>query len=130
MGFLGSIAYFTALYFKFVGINDDYREIILEPFLRNKYSSSISKRKVLWYSSIGGFIACVFQANVPTFVAIQSFIIGATWPGVVSQFLSGRMESPTHDEQNKKDLAKKMEENEREADVDSIANLMKKIAEK
>jgi hypothetical protein len=32
---------------------------------------------------------------VPNFVAVQSLILGATWPAIISQFLSGRMLNPS-----------------------------------
>ncbi len=111
-GILGSSAYFTALYFKFIGFNEDNRNIILEPFKNKK--GLISKKKVLWYCVVGGFISMVFQINVPTFVPVQSLIIGATWPAIVSQFLSGRMASPTTDELHALENSKYDKEKEKE----------------
>ncbi len=108
VGMLGSAAYFTALYFKFIGISDEQRGILLEPFkeppsyARLFNSKPFSSKKVLWYSIIGGFIAVVFQYDVPNFVAVQSLILGATWPAVVSQFLSGRMVAPSQEELKEK----------------------------
>lgn len=99
VGALGSAAYITALHFKFIGVNDEERAIILDPF-KDRYSfrSSVNFYKCVWYSTVGGFIAVVFQFDVPNFVAVQSLILGATWPAVVSQFLSGRMVVPSRDE--------------------------------
>jgi hypothetical protein len=94
VGFLGSAAYITALYFKFVGDSDQNRSIILKPFCKSTVSA-ISYVKCFWYCIIGGFIAVVFQFDVPNFVAVQSLILGATWPAIVSQFLSGRMSEPS-----------------------------------
>lgn len=36
VGALGSVAYFTALYFRFIGGVDAHRSIILRPFLKKK----------------------------------------------------------------------------------------------
>jgi len=99
VGFLGSGAYITALYFKFIGDNDQNRSIIFQPFCQI-YSNSVDMRKCFWYASVGGCIAVVFQFDVPTFVAVQSLILGATWPAIVSQFLSGRMAAPSAQEIN------------------------------
>jgi hypothetical protein len=94
VGSLGSAAYITALYYKFIGDNDENRSIIIKPFC-NPYSNYIDGRKCIWYCAVGGCIAVVFQFDVPTFVAVQSLILGATWPAIVSQFLSGRMAAPS-----------------------------------
>lgn len=98
VGALGSGAYLTALYFKFIGDSDGNRSIIMQPF-KKQDSSGISLKKCFWYSSVGGAIAVIFQFDVPTFVGVQSLILGATWPAIVSQFLSGRMSSPSKQEQ-------------------------------
>ena len=100
VGSLGSAAYITALYFKFIGDSDDNRSIIFKPFCK-KYTNDTAVLKCLWYCVIGGFIAVVFQFDVPNFVAVQSLILGATWPAIVSQFLSGRMASATKPELDK-----------------------------
>lgn len=94
VGFLGSAAYITALNFKFIGESDRHRKFVIGPFLQ-QYSNQISKSKCFWYCIIGGSVAVVFQYDVPNFVAVQSLILGATWPAVVSQFLSGRMTGPS-----------------------------------
>jgi len=97
VGSFGSAAYITALYFKFIGDTNENRRIVIEPFLR-KNSDSVSIWKCIWYCLIGGFVALVFQYDVPNFVAVQSLILGATWPAIVSQFLSGRMANPSQKE--------------------------------
>ena len=93
VGGIGSAAYITALYFRFVGETKETRRIVIEPFLK-RYSDVASVPKCFWYCLIGGFIAVIFQFDVPNFVAVQSLILGATWPAIVSQFLSGRMTHP------------------------------------
>ncbi len=93
IGATGSAAYFTALYFKFVGYTDAHRNIIIEPFRKTNdyFFNRISGWKVLWYCCVGGAISLIFQISTPQLVAIQGFILGAAWPSVVSQYLSGRM---------------------------------------
>ena len=98
VGFLGSGAYITALNFKFIGADDAQRAIVMEPFLQRYSMGKIHGWKCVWYCSIGGLIAVVFQFDVPNFVAVQNLILGATWPAIISQFLSGRMVSPSLDE--------------------------------
>lgn len=104
VGAIGSAAYITALYFKFIGETDDHRRIIMMPFqnlegmLDGTTIRKMSVSKCFWYCVVGGCIAVIFQFDVPNFVAVQSLILGATWPAIVSQFLSGRMASPTSSE--------------------------------
>lgn len=104
----GSSAYITALYFHFVGHTQIERRIVIERFLK-KYSihDEVDLPKCIWYCTIGGAIAVIFQVDVPNFVAVQSLILGATWPAVISQFLSGRMVSPSKQDLN--DIQKKEE---------------------
>jgi len=97
VGFFGSAAYITALFFKFIGDSEERRRIVIGPFLRSDMKKA-GIMKCIWYCIIGGFVATVFQFDVPNFVAVQSLILGATWPAIVSQFLSGRMTSPSQKE--------------------------------
>ena len=89
-GALGSTAYITALNFHFVTSSKEQRDKVIKPFYR-KYTDSLCYKKVGWYAFIGGSVASIFQVDVPTFVPVQSLILGATWPAVISQFLSGKM---------------------------------------
>lgn len=102
VGFIGSAAYLTALYFKFIGDTETNRQIVLQPFFKKKKNfleeSQMGIQKCLWYCMFGGLIAVIFQFDVPNFVGVQSLILGATWPAIVSQFLSGRMANPTKSE--------------------------------
>ncbi|MBP9718944.1 MAG: hypothetical protein KBD46_00580, partial [Candidatus Levybacteria bacterium] len=102
VGFLGSVGYVTALHFKFVGGADKNREIIIKPFYSS--SSFLTFFKHFWYCLIGGLIALIFQIDVPNFVGIQSLILGATWPAIVSQFLSGRLVSLSDEERGATDF--------------------------
>ena len=113
VGGLGSAAYITALYFKFIGDSDDNRSIIFAPFCK-KTTNDTHILKCIWYCVIGGFIAVVFQFDVPNFVAVQSLILGATWPAIVSQFLSGRMASPS-----KQEIEKLFGSGEKEKKIDT-----------
>ncbi len=112
VGCVGSFAYITALYFKFIGDTEDNRRIVMSPFLNLKSEGGrivkkMSFSKVAWYCGIGGGIAVIFQFDVPNFVAVQCLILGATWPAIVSQFLSGRMANPS---QKELDALDKMQE--------------------
>jgi len=88
VGCLGSLAYFTALYLGFLGEN---RESILK-FFRSEKNNSVSYwQKALWFILIGGMVAFVFQlAQLQTFVPIQAFVLGVSWPSVVGQYLQGK----------------------------------------
>jgi hypothetical protein len=125
VGALGSGAYITALYFKFIGDSDGNRDIIIKPF-RKRYSTDISVNKCVWYSVVGGSIAVVFQVDVPNFVAVQSLILGATWPAIVSQFLSGRMSAPSKQEQEELDKFLSSEKPRPRRDID-IAEILKTL---
>lgn len=96
VGFLGSAAYVTALNYKFVGLNDKNRSVVIAPFC--KEAGKIGFLRSFWYCMVGGFIAVIFQYDVPNFVAVQCLILGITWPAIVSQFLSGRMVEASREE--------------------------------
>jgi hypothetical protein len=113
IGMLGSVAYFTVVYFGLLGTGRENREYILFFFRRRRdrgvepgsleregaasaspgdsgLDPRLDPMKVGWYGVIGGFIAGIFQLPEATFVPIQSFVLGATWPSIVGQFLSSR----------------------------------------
>ncbi len=89
IGAAGSVAYFTVVYFGFIGAAPDSRDTILR-FFRGGRRNALSPRKIFWYALIGGIIAAIFQLPESVFVPIQSFVLGTTWPSVVGQLLSGR----------------------------------------
>src|SRR6185312_17542322 len=95
VGFVGSLAYVSILYFKFIGKNNTERQIILRPFLEN---DELHFWKLIWYCIIGGFIAAIFQYPESTFVSVQCFLLGVSWPSLVLHHISGRMKDPTEDE--------------------------------
>lgn len=88
IGTIGSIAYFTVVYFGFIGSGRESRDTILGYFWGKTGRTTLLK--VVWYSFVGGFIAGIFQLAETAFVPVQSFILGATWPSIVGQLLSGR----------------------------------------
>ena len=96
VGIAGSIAYFTVVYFGFIGSGEDSRNFILKFF--QSEDDSVSLRKIVWYSLIGGTIATIFQLAESQFVPIQSFVLGTTWPSVVGQLLSGRQTGISQDQ--------------------------------
>lgn len=106
IGFAGSMAYFTAAYFGFVGQSLDSRAHILRHF---QGRNGVHLLKVIWYAVFGGVIATVFQLLQSEFVPVQSLILGATWPAVVTQFLSGRQTGPSADEEKRAAEAKARE---------------------
>ena len=98
IGFLGSLAYYTAVYFKFIGGKEEYRKLILSPFINDNGKTRVFR--LAWYCFIGGFIAVVFQLPQLAFAPIQSFILGCSWPSIVVPFLSARMYEPTKEEKD------------------------------
>jgi hypothetical protein len=58
------------------------------------------ERRLVWFLRIsfwcfGGIVAVVFQmADADSLVPIQAFVLGASWPTVVTQLMSGRSTSP------------------------------------
>ena len=120
IGFMGSAAYITALLFNFIGDGATSRAAMLKPFC-TKYSQDIHWLKFIWYCVVGGTVAVVFQLNIPNLVAVQNFILGATWPAIVSQFLSGRMSSPA--KEDLEDITKELR------DTGSTSDEYKEVAE-
>jgi hypothetical protein len=121
-GFFGSVSYITALYFNFVGSDMKVRELLIHPF---KKEGKINIFKIAWYCSIGGFIALVFQTPTSTFVPIQNFILGVTWPATVSQYLSGRMGNPST-----KEMEDYLNQSEKEKQTIKLLDLFKKEVKK
>jgi len=125
-GLIGSLAYVSVLYFKFIGRSNQERMLILKPFLDK--DGAIHFFKLLWYCCIGGAIAVLFQYPEPTFVPVQSFLLGISWPAIVSQHISGRMKDPTVNEMSElvKPQATKEEEKQAKDDLKIIKSLFTK----
>ena len=88
LGALGSLAYFTAMYFAFVGTND-----LLGKFwvpgggIGGGFANLF---RVVWFALIGAAVSFIFQLPETTLAPIQAFIVGTTWPTIVAQVLTGR----------------------------------------
>lgn len=85
IGALGGSAYLIAAWAGFVGKDDSSRDRVLKYF-----GQSGGFVLVPAYIVTAGGIALVFQLPERGLVPIQAFIIGCTWPAVVSNYLSGR----------------------------------------
>lgn len=84
-GAVGSTAYYTALHFRMISVPD--QDNLLKRFN--------PRSRVVWFATIGGFVASVFQlAQLNSFAPVQSFVLGMTWPTLVSQYLSGKQTPP------------------------------------
>lgn len=96
VGTIGSLAYYTALSFGFIGGNSYDRRIILKPFRHKR--NFVLFLKIIWYSFFGGCFAVIFQIPQGLFVPVQSLIIGVSWPSIIIPLLSGRMSEPSKDD--------------------------------
>jgi MFS family permease len=90
VGVIGSTAYLTALLLGYLG--DQALDQIGSKFETVKGTPSVkslSRRKLTIFALFGGGIALVFQwAQGVVFAPIQALVLGATWPTIISQFLS------------------------------------------
>jgi len=85
IGFAGALAFYAGVYFGF--INPESRTDI------TKYI--VSSRAVAVFAVLGGVVAGVFQwAQADTLAPIQAFVLGATWPSVVTRIMSGSPAPP------------------------------------
>lgn len=79
VGVIGSSGYYVALKIGYTG--GEQREF----YLRN-FGGPIG---IIVFIVIGGFVATIFQlAQITSFVPIQSFVLGVTWPMIVAQYVS------------------------------------------
>src|SRR6185503_700957 len=89
LGAIGSLAYLTAMYFTYVGTSE-----LLGRFWAPAGGLG-NPMRVVWFGLVGAGVAFVFQLPETTLAPIQAFIVGTTWPTIVSQVLTGRQgESP------------------------------------
>ena len=84
IGAVGSCAYLIATWVGLVGSKDGKLSPVLDHFTRWWAA------KVGLYLASGGAVAMVFQLPEGKLIPVQAFIIGCTWPAVVSNYLSGR----------------------------------------
>lgn len=83
VGSVGSAAYLVALWVGLVGSTGG-KERILAHF------RELWALKVPLFIAGGGAVAMVFQLPEGKLIPVQAFIIGCTWPAVVSNYLSGK----------------------------------------
>ena len=90
IGFAGAFAYHLGVYVGFIA--RDAREDLL----KHLGPSPDTIRYIRWlFWLVGGVVAAVFQmADADTLVPIQAFVLGASWPAVVTQLMSGRSNPP------------------------------------
>ncbi len=79
MGIIGSVAYYGALKIGFTG--GEQREWLLKNFG--------GAARIAGFTIIGGSVAVAFQLPEPSsFVPIQAFVLGVTWPFIVAQYVT------------------------------------------
>ncbi len=83
VGGIGSTAYYTALKLGYIG--GEQRDKLLSLFG--------SGGLVIAFCLIGGGIAAIFQlAQIAIFAPVQAFVLGITWPTLVSQYVAAAKE--------------------------------------
>ena len=88
IGAAGSLAYASALYFGFIIADDINKQ--LWPSKGRSERALASFLRLMWFVLVGAAVAFIFQLPEGVLAPIQAFILGATWPTVVSQVLTGR----------------------------------------
>lgn len=83
VGSIGSTAYLIALWVGLVGRGDGKERVLI-------HFRKLWFLKVPLFVGGGGAVAMVFQLPEGKLIPVQAFIIGCTWPAVVSNYLSGR----------------------------------------
>lgn len=84
IGFLGAAAFYAGVRFGF--ISNESREQLLT-FIKHPPNP---RNERLFFYFFGGIVAGVFQWAQPDVLApIQAFVLGATWPSVVTRIMSG-----------------------------------------
>jgi hypothetical protein len=109
VGSVGSAAYLIALWVGLVGTAGG-KERILAHF------SELWGLKVPLFVASGGAVAMVFQLPEGKLIPVQAFIIGCTWPAVVSNYLSGR--------QSGEGEAQALAAAQKQADTDQLVKAM------
>ena len=90
-GSLGAGAFFLGVLFGF--ISPESRGKVLE-FLRSPQTTSVNGWSLSWFLAFGGVVAAIFQAaQASVFAPIQAFVLGATWPSVVTRIMTGNTSS-------------------------------------
>jgi hypothetical protein len=101
IGFGGAAAFHYGVFIGFIA--RDSRASLLEFLhIESVVAARLSRRdmSLLWLRRVlfwmfGGGVAVVFQmADADSLVPIQAFVLGASWPSVVTQLMSGRSLPP------------------------------------
>ena len=87
VGAAGSLAYFSALYYGFIG-NAEMLGRIWASDSRTHFAKKVFR--VIWFALIGAAVAFIFQLPETNLAAILAFIVGTTWPTIVAQVLTSR----------------------------------------
>ncbi len=86
VGILGAISFYYGVYTGFIG--RESRSETLQ-YLSGPLGNRLHYTGV--FCLLGGVVAAVFQAaQHETFAPIQAFVLGATWPSVVTRIMSGQ----------------------------------------
>jgi len=84
VGVLGAFAFYFGVFVGFIG--RESRDKTLQYF---GFGWS-NLGRIFLFCVTGGIVAAVFQsAQLQAFTPIQAFVLGATWPSVVTQIMSG-----------------------------------------
>jgi hypothetical protein len=101
IGMLGAAAFHFGVFIGFIA--RDSRGNLLEFLHAELLTRRLVSPSELWYFrfrsvafwTFGGVVAAVFQmADADSLVPIQAFVLGASWPSVVTQLMSGRSNPP------------------------------------
>ena len=86
VGTLGAASFYFGVYFGFISQNE--RDKMLKYLTNN--TNNVQLRWFIVFCLLGGIVAAVFQAaQANVFAPIQAFVLGATWPSVVTRIMSG-----------------------------------------
>ncbi len=87
VGSLGAGAFFLGVFLGFICPDRASRRRLLE-YLTKK--EEVQPWRLVCFVMFGGVVAAVFQWAQPSvFAPIQAFVLGATWPSVVSRIMAG-----------------------------------------
>ena len=86
VGILGAISFYYGVYTGFIGRESRMNTL---QYLSGTLTNRLHYTGMFFV--LGGVVAAVFQAaQHETFAPIQAFVLGATWPSVVTRIMSGQ----------------------------------------
>jgi hypothetical protein len=89
IGSLGALAFYAGVRFGFISPESRRVVLLYLPELRHARPSRA------YFYFLGGIVAGIFQWAQPDVLApIQAFVLGATWPSVVTRIMSGSSSLP------------------------------------